>query len=140
MWINPCISFLQIAERFKLSESTVFQIVEDLCGILVEKLIVKDIRWADSEAQERTADFFEDSYGFEGIIRCIDGTHIPVFKPLLGSQDFYTRKQIYTIQLQVVCDKRLMFTQIFAGCCGGSHDSYVLQNSDLYLDHESQIK
>ena len=29
---------------------------------------------------------------------------------------------------------------MFAGFCGGSHDSYVLQNLQLYLDHKEDIK
>ncbi len=28
----------------------------------------------------------------------------------------------------------------FAGFCGGSHDSYILQNSQLYLDHKTDIQ
>ncbi len=131
---------LQIADRFNLSESMVFQAIEDLCTVLVEKMMPLYIKWLASEAQERTADFFEDAYGFEGVIGCIDGMHIPVHKPLYCPQDYYTRKQVYAIQLQAVCDEHLMFTHIFAGFCGGSHDSYVLQNSQLYLDHSLDIK
>ncbi len=71
---------------------------------------------------------------------CIDGTHIPVHKPLYCAQDYFTRKQIYAIQVQAVCDERLMFTHIFAGFCGGSHNSYVMQNSQLFLDYKSNIK
>ncbi len=107
--------FLQIADRFNLSESTVFQIVEDLCTLLVEKLMPEYIKWPNSEAQERTANFFEDAYGFEGVISCIDGTHIPVHKPLYCAQDYFMRKQVYAIQVQAVCDERLIFTHIFAG-------------------------
>ena len=98
-----------------MSESTVFQIVEDLCMLLVEKLMPEYIKWRDSEAQERTADFFKDAYGFEGVISCIDGTHIPVHKPLYCTQDYYTRKQVYAIQVQAVCDQWLMFMHIFTG-------------------------
>ena len=81
---------LQIADRFNLSESTVFQIVEDLSAVLVEKLMPEYIKWPDNEAQERTANFFEDAYGFEGVIGCIDGTHIQIHKPVKCPQDYYT--------------------------------------------------
>ncbi len=141
--ISLCCVFclgLQITDRFNLSESTVLQIVEDLCTLLVEKMMPKYIKWPNSEAQEHTADFFEDTYGFEGMVGCINGMHIPVHKPLYCAQDYYTRKQVYAIQVQAVCDERLMFTHIFAGFCGGSYDSYVLQNSQLFLDHRADIK
>ncbi len=105
-----------------------------------EKLMPEYIKWPDSEAQECTVDFFEDAYSFEGVVGCIDGTHIPIFKPLYCPQDYFTWKQIYAIQLQAVCDECLMFVHIFAGFCGGSHDSYVLQNSQLYLDDKADIK
>ncbi len=75
----------QITDRFNLSESTIFQIIEELCTVLVEKLMTKYIKWPNSEAQERTSDFFEDAYGFEGVIGCIDGTHIPIHKPVYYS-------------------------------------------------------
>ncbi len=47
---------------------------------------------------------------------------------------------MYAIQLQAVCDECLLFTHIFSGFCGGSHNSYVLQNSQLYLDHKEDIR
>ncbi len=91
-YFHAVILILQIADRFNLSESTVFQIVEDLCAILIKKLMPEYIKWPDSEAQECTADFFEDAYGFEGMVGCIDGTHILIFKPLYCPQDYFTQK------------------------------------------------
>ena len=60
-------------------------------------LMTEYIKWPSSEAQERTADFFEDAYRFEGVVGRIDGTHI--HKLVYCPQDYYIRKQIYAIQL-----------------------------------------
>ncbi len=123
---------------FGCSQSTAAKIVNK-CTILVEKLGPVYITWPCRESQVLTASHFKNATGFPGVIGCIDGTHIPIHKPSDFSVDYYTRKKIYTIQLQGVCDESLIFTHVSAGFAANSHDSLVFQYSDLYQLEESLI-
>ena len=87
---------------FRCSQSTVAEIVNKLCTILVEKLGPVYITWPCRERQVLTASHFENTTGLPG---CIDGTHILIHKLSDFAVDYYTRKKIYTIQLQGVCDE-----------------------------------
>ena len=35
---------------------------------------------------------------------CIDGTHIPIRRPLESSQEYYNYKNFFSLSVQAVCD------------------------------------
>ena len=115
----------QVGELFDISESTAHAIVESLCEILVRDLMPWFVHWPELQEQRVIADTLEEIYGFPGVVGCIDCTHIKMNQPLEFPQDFITRKQVFTINLQAVCDHNMLFTNVFCGFPGGSHDAYV---------------
>lgn len=83
------------------------------------------------EYEQVKADFFAIA-GFPNVIGAIDCTHIKITKP---RQDdavrFINRKGVYSINVQLVVDAKYRITSIVARWPGGTHDSRILENSNL---------
>ena len=47
---------------------------------------------------------FEVKFGIPQAFGCIDGTHVPLKRPLINSQDFYNYKRFFSLNFQAVCD------------------------------------
>ena len=62
----------------------------------------------------------------------VDGSHIPITRPVHNQADYYNRKGFHSIILQAVVDYRYMFIDICVGWPGRVHDARVLYNSSLY--------
>ena len=114
-------------------------IVKSLCEIIVTKLLPKYVRWPGLQQQRVIADTLEEMYGFPRVVGCIDCTHIKMNEPFQYAQDFVTWKQVFTINLQAVCDHNLLFTDIFSRFPGGSHDTYMFHWSDLFIKDPVEI-
>ncbi len=97
------------------------------------------VHWPEPQEQRVIADTLEEIYGFPGVVGCIDCTHIKMNQPLQFAQDFVTRKQVFTINLQAVCDHNMLFTDVFCGFPGGSHNAYVFHWSDLFVEDPGAI-
>ena len=48
-------------------------------------------------------------------------------------------KQVFAINLQAVCDHNILFTDVFSGFPGGSHDAYMFRWSDLFVEEPTEI-
>ena len=73
------------------------------------------------------------------MVGCIDATHIKILKPVAFDTNYYMQKQVYMINLQAVCQENLLFTNAYIGFAGAACNSYVFQNSSLYLVRPDQI-
>ncbi|XP_037930815.1 putative nuclease HARBI1 [Teleopsis dalmanni] len=75
---------------------------------------------------------FEEKHEIPGIIGAIHCTHIPIKRPTCHGEDFFNRKQYYSIVLQAVVDTDKKFLNISCGEHGSLHDFTVLRRSDIY--------
>jgi hypothetical protein len=64
------------------------------------------------------------------VVGCVDGTHIPIKCPS-DNLAFINRKGWSSLNVQVVCDSKLRFTDIVAKWPGSSHDAYIWRQSGL---------
>lgn len=108
--------------------------------IFAEFLIVLSAKSADhiqfpkteNEIIKCKRDFFE-KYGFPNVVGAIDGTHIPIQKPAVwDAYCFYNRKQMYSINVQAVCDANYIFTDVVGRWPGSTHDSHIYKTCGLY--------
>ena len=76
---------------------------------------------------------FETCWGFPQVAGAIDGSHVPIIKPLESASDYYNRKGFYSIILQGLVDYRGQFMDFYVGWPGKVHDARVFANSSLYL-------
>ncbi len=71
---------------------------------------------------------FESKFGMVQAFGCVDGTHIPILRPVNDPQDYFCYKGFYSLNVQAVCDYRGMFMNIERMWPGYVHDAKVLQN------------
>ena len=74
---------------------------------------------------------FEELYGIPQI-RAIDGCHIEINAPAQNHEDYFNRKQHYSVTLQAIVDENLKFIHAAVGYPGSIHDARVLRLSGMY--------
>ena len=89
------------------------------------------------EVQEKVSKFVA-KFGMIHAMGCIDGTHIPIKKPLKNSQDYFCCKQFYSLNAQAICDYRGQFMDVECVWPGFPHDANVFANSSV--NHRLQGK
>ena len=96
-----------------------------------ESLMPQVIKWPEHAQYLHMSTVFNTNR-FEGIVGCIDGTHINIPAPAVDGASYFNRKQTHFLLLQAVCDADMSFTHVLAGWPGRVHDSRVLKNSDIW--------
>ena len=66
------------------------------------------------------------------IVGAVDGCHIEINVPPRNHEDYYNRKQHYSVILQGIVDSSLKFIHATVGYPGSIHDARVLRLSGLY--------
>lgn len=69
--------------------------------------------------------------GFPNVIGAIDCTHIALKAPSQHEYNFVNRKGFHSINVQLICDADLMLLNVVARWPGGTHDSFIVQNSSV---------
>ena len=87
---------------------------------------------------QNSIDEFEEKYGIPQIVGAIDGCHIEINAPPRNREDYYNRKQHYSVVLQGIVDSNLKFLHASVGYPGSIHDSRVLRLSGIYDQAESE--
>jgi hypothetical protein len=62
---------------------------------------------------------------------CIDGSHIPIKKPVHQGEDYFNRKGFYSVVLHAAVDHRGYVFSAFTGLPGKTNDSRCLRWSTL---------
>ncbi|XP_061582069.1 putative nuclease HARBI1 [Cololabis saira] len=133
-WLASATSYRVVSEAFDVPTTTVFDIVhrvaKNMMAILkrVIHFPAEDELVGIGEGFARLA----GSRAFSHVAGSIDGTHIRIKPPAANKVDYLNRKLFHSIQLQVVCDHRGRFINIFTGLPGAVHDARVLRWSSLY--------
>lgn len=83
---------------------------------------------------------FYDMHQFPNVVGCIDGTHIRIINPQSTfANSFINRKGYASINVMAVCDSRQRFRYVYAAWPGSSHDSFVLRQSNLWVNMEAGL-
>jgi hypothetical protein len=67
----------------------------------------------------------------EGVIGCIDGSHIRIKAPRQNKNSYINRKGYHSVLLQAVCNHKKAFTNVYTGEAGSIHDYTLYRRSDL---------
>ena len=85
---------------------------------------------------DKKSDFYKIA-GVPGVIGCIDESHIPVIAPHRDKFAYVNRKKIHSINIQEICGANLLFLDVVVKWLGSSHDSFILQTSQVNDNFEN---
>jgi len=97
------------------------------------------IQWPTPAQMESVAADFMFRRGFPKVIGAVDGSHIRIKWPTGTPKAYINRKGYASIVLQGVCDNSGRFTNVYCRFPGSAHDSRVLHNSQLELQHNVMV-
>lgn len=138
-------SLRSIADRFGVTESSVYACIRKLCKTIVNHLSAKFIQWPtlSQERFQRTTAGFEYGLAMSGRIGCRDCTHIHMKAPQVQEGAYVNRNGFHSLILQCVCDHQRRFTDVFCGCTGSTHDASVynevVHNREKFFPGEHYI-
>ncbi|XP_018368346.1 PREDICTED: putative nuclease HARBI1 [Trachymyrmex cornetzi] len=123
-------SYRSVCVKFGVGKITAFRAVRRVTYAL-HCMAPRFIQWPDKAVATNISDQFLEASGFPNVIGAIDGTHIKIRAPPTDSVSYINRKGFPSINLQVVCNSRGLFTHCYAGQVGSVHDARVFKNSPV---------
>lgn len=128
---TPC-EYRTISHLFGIARSTVCEIVQETCSLIVSTLFHKYISFPTGDKLTAVVDAFKSKWGVPQCVGSIDGCHIPISSPAMNRTDYYNRKGWYSMILQGVVDDSYRFIDINVGWPGSVHDARVFAQSSIF--------
>ena len=129
-WLAQASSFSELAALYAIAKSTVVAIVHQGITILREKLVHEAILFPTGSELEQVMIDFEALCGLPCCGGALDGTFMPIKKPMEFGDTYYCYKRFTAIIVLGCVDARGIFTYVNAGRPVG--DSYAYRHSLLY--------
>ena len=120
------------ANSFGLHVTTVSKAIHEVCKAITYHLGSKYICLPkdENEMRKKVAEF-EVKYGLVQAFGCVDGTHIPIKRPTINSQDYFSYKMYFSLNVQAICDCRGQFMDVDCRWPVSVHDAKVFANSSV---------
>ena len=118
--------------------STVCEIVNEVSSAIVNNLWMDSVFShfrKDTEPFKQCMEEMESGWQFPCCFGALDGCHMPVKCPddgLEACKEYHNFKNFYSIILMAAIDAKYQFIWASAGFPGNSHDSIILQSTELY--------
>lgn len=126
------LAFRQIAFSFRISKTTVSNIVVEICKAIWNTLKCKHMPTPTVDKFKKIAVEFYDKWNFPNCVGSIDGKHIRLRCPKKSGSMYYNYKQFFSIVLMAVVDANYKFVMIDVGAYGKDSDGSVMSNSKFY--------
>ena len=127
-----------IAEMSGYGVSTIRQVVINVCEVIIKRLWKNSVSChfpkTEDEFKEKMLDT-EQLWQFPCCWAAIDGCHLPISCPPGREQakkEYHNFKNFFSIVLMALVDAKYRFIWASAGFPGNSHDSVILQATDLW--------
>ena len=126
------VEYRTLVALFGLGRSTVGKIVVETCQAISRHLFSQYVKVPQQSKLRAIVDMFERRWGFPQAVGAIDGSHIPIVRPVESASDYYNRKGYFSIIVQGVVDCHGQFMDAYIGWPGKLHDARVFYNSAFY--------
>jgi predicted DNA-binding protein YlxM (UPF0122 family) len=123
-------SMRECGRLFNVSKATVHKCVRRV-SIAISGLTKTFIKWPSIEEQAEISANIEEQSHIPNCVGFIDGTHIRLSAVPDGEQDYINRKGYPSVQLQLICDDKMMIRDAYVGWPGCAHDARVFRNSPI---------
>ena len=125
-------SLWMTANTFGIHQCTASKTILCVCQAISKEIGPKYLHLPrNREEMVKKVSEFELKFGMIQAFGCIDGTHIPVKRPLRDSQDYFNYKQFFSLNVQAVCDSKGQFMDVECRWPGSVHDAKVFSNSGI---------
>lgn len=123
-----------------VSQQTVSRVITETLDALCDfDILTRFIKFpAGIEQLQEIKDEFREIAGFPDIVGAIDGTHIRIVRPREFEAEYVNRKRYHSINVQVVFDAKYHIIDMEARWPGSTHDSRILNESDLRRKFETR--
>ncbi|XP_018359987.1 PREDICTED: putative nuclease HARBI1 [Trachymyrmex cornetzi] len=123
-------SYRSVSTKFGIGKATAFRALRRVTYAL-HCIAPQFIQWPKGAVATKVMREFEQVCGFPNVIGAIDGTHIKIRAPKEDPDSYINRKGFHSMNVQVVCESRGLFTHCYAGHVGSVHDARVFRNSPV---------
>ena len=129
-----------IAELFGIGLSTVQSIVLEVSWAIVKNLwksAVMDLFPSNTDQVTAKIIDMEQLWQFPYAWGAVDGCHLPIVCPSGGPEarkEYHNFKNFYSIVMMAIVDAKDRFVWVSIGFPGNSHDSVILQSTQLWTD------
>lgn len=123
-------SFRSLAFQFKVSHSTISQIVPEVMQGIISSLkdVYLNVPGSTDEWLLISKEFFH-KWQFPNVVGTLDGKHIQLVSPSDSGSYFYNYKGTFSIVLMAIVDARGKFLMVDIGCNGRVSDGGIWQNT-----------
>ncbi|KAK3920073.1 Protein ANTAGONIST OF LIKE HETEROCHROMATIN PROTEIN 1 [Frankliniella fusca] len=116
--------------NFETAQSSGHLHYKNLIQILCE-IGGRYVKWPHAQDRQHTSQFYEERFGFPGVIGAIDGTLVPITAPREQKQRYVDKNHNYSINVMLTYDHKRLIRDAFVGQLGSIHDSRIFRRSPL---------
>lgn len=127
---NAC-SVGKVARNMGISNGTVVLYTSRVIEALLS-LRSTFINWPSLHERKKTNDYFDENHSLKGCVGVLDGTFVNLCqKPGVDPETFWSRKQRYSMNLQIICNHKREIIYYHVGYPGSCHDSTCFNQTDI---------
>ncbi|CAI7768888.1 unnamed protein product [Closterium sp. NIES-53] len=131
-YFASAMTYHDMSIMFGLSRGLIHRVVDAFLVWFPRKFKREWVQFPQEEVREEMALDFRAIKGVPNVIGAIDGTHIQIKGMEAHRGDYFNRKSVYSVQLQVTCDSKGVIWDYMVGNPGSMHDQGVFSTSHLH--------
>ncbi|XP_062566936.1 putative nuclease HARBI1 [Saccostrea cucullata] len=135
-YLSKAAFFSECGDLHGVSRSSVSRAIDSVTRSICNRL--NNIHFPSENEASRTKHEFYQIAGFPNVLGAVDGTLVPITAPKDNESVYVCRKGYHAINVQVVADASLRFTNIVCKWPGSTHDAFIFSNSALKTHMEAR--